>query len=34
MITYYKYKVDNDMMKLSEVPEPYQKMMREEGYTD
>jgi len=34
MLTYYKYKVDNNMMKLKDVPEPYQRIMRDEGYTD
>jgi hypothetical protein len=30
MLTYYRYKVDKGMMDLSEVPEPYQRMLREE----
>jgi hypothetical protein len=34
MLTYYKYKVDKGMMLLNEVPEPYQSMMRNEGYVD
>lgn len=34
MLTYYKYKVDKGMMTLAAVPEPYQSMMRAEGYTD
>lgn len=34
MMTYYKYKVDKGMMELKDVPEPYQGMMRKEGYTD
>jgi len=34
MLTYYKYKVDNNLMKLIKVPEPYQSIMREEGYVD
>jgi hypothetical protein len=34
MLELYKYMVDNNMKKLSAVPEPYQRMMREQGYTD
>jgi hypothetical protein len=34
MLTYYKYKVDKGYMTLSDVPEPYQGMMRAEGYQD
>jgi hypothetical protein len=34
MLAYYKYKVDKGYMTLSEVPQPYQQMMRDEGYTD
>jgi hypothetical protein len=26
--------VDNNMKKLNEVPQPYQQMLRDEGYTD
>jgi hypothetical protein len=29
MLTYYKYKVDKGMMELTDVPEPYQSMLRE-----
>lgn len=32
MMTYYKYKVDKGMLQLTDVPEPYQSMMRAEGY--
>lgn len=34
MLNLYKYMIDNNMKKLSEVPEPYQRMLREQGYTD
>jgi hypothetical protein len=34
MLSLYRYMVDNGMKKLSEVPEPYQRMLREEGYTE
>lgn len=34
MLTYYKYKVDNGQIQLSQVPEPYQTQMRNQGYTD
>lgn len=34
MMTYYKYKVERGMLQLADVPEPYQSMMRAEGYTD
>lgn len=34
MLNLYRYMVDNNMKKLSEVPEPYQQMLRDEGYTD
>lgn len=34
MESYYGYRVDKGMMELSEVPEPYQTMLRNKGYTD
>lgn len=34
MLNLYKYMVDNGMKKLNEVPQPYQQMMRDAGYTD
>lgn len=34
MLNYYRYKVDKGMMVLADVPEPYQQMLRDEGYTD
>jgi hypothetical protein len=34
MLNLYRYMVDNNMKKLSEVPQPYQQMLRDEGYTD
>jgi hypothetical protein len=34
MLNLYRYMVDNNMKKLNEVPQPYQQMLRNEGYTD
>jgi hypothetical protein len=34
MLNLYRYMVDNNMKKLNEVPQPYQQMLRDEGYTD
>ncbi|MGG1633639.1 hypothetical protein [Paenibacillus sp. NRS-1760] len=34
MLTFYKFRVDNGMLQLSEVPNPYQNQMRLQGYTD
>jgi hypothetical protein len=34
MLNLYRYMLDNGMKTLSEIPEPYQRMLREEGYTD
>lgn len=31
MLAYYRYRVQKNMMELSEVPEPYQGMLRSEG---
>lgn len=34
MLSLYRYMIDNGMKELSEVPEPYQSMLKKEGYTD
>ena len=34
MLNLYRYMVDNGMKQLSDVPEPYQSMLRDEGYTE
>jgi hypothetical protein len=34
MLNLYRYMVDNNMKKLNDVPQPYQQMLRDEGYTD
>lgn len=34
MLTFYKFRVDNGMLLLSNVPDPYQTQMRKQGYTD
>jgi hypothetical protein len=34
MLNLYRYMVDNGMKTLADVPEPYQSMLRAEGYTE
>lgn len=34
MLNLYRYMLDNNMKKLSEVPEPYRSMLVAEGYTE
>jgi hypothetical protein len=34
MLNLYRYMLDNGMKKISDIPEPYQGMLREEGYSD
>lgn len=34
MLNLYRYMVDNGMKTLSEVPEPYKQMLKNEGYTE
>lgn len=34
MLTFYKFRVDNGMLQLSDVPNPYQNQMRLLGYKD
>jgi hypothetical protein len=34
MLNLYRYLVERGMKRLSDVPEPYQTMLRNEGYTD
>lgn len=34
MLNLYRYKIQKGMMTLAEVPEPYQKMLRNEGMQD
>jgi hypothetical protein len=32
VLNYYRYKLDKGMMTIDEVPQPYQDMLRAEGY--
>lgn len=34
MLNLYRYLIEKGMKRLSDVPEPYQSMLRAEGYTD
>jgi hypothetical protein len=34
MLNLYRYLVDHQLKQLSDVPEPYQSLLRAEGYTD
>lgn len=34
MLNLYRYQLDNGMKTLTQVPEPYQSMLRAEGYKE
>ncbi|MFJ7976632.1 hypothetical protein ACIQZI_13155 [Peribacillus sp. NPDC096379] len=33
MLNLYRYMIDNNMKKLEGIPNPYRRMLEEEGYT-